>query len=74
MDRGRVHARVDRGLALPRRLRLADRLHRLRVAAPERADLEGGHAPVRQPARRDPARRARPRRAADARRRCSAPR
>ena len=54
---GRLQPRVGRGLALPRRLRLADRLHRLRVAAPERADLEGGHAPVREPARRDHARR-----------------
>ena len=53
MDASGVHAAVDRRLALPRRLRLADRLHRLRLAAAERADLEGRHAPVREPARRD---------------------
>ena len=72
MDAAGFTPRVGRGLALPRRLRLADRLHRLRLAAAERADLEGRHAPVREPARRDRARRAAAGRAADARDRRSA--
>ena len=63
---GRLQPRVRRRVALPRRLRLARRVHRVRVAAPERADLEGRHASVRQPGRRDRARRAPARRAADA--------
>ena len=65
--RGRLQPRVDRGLALSRHRRLADRLHRVRVAAAERADLAGRDAPVREPAGRDRARRAAPGRAADAR-------
>ena len=45
----RVHAR----LALPRADRLGARLHRVRVAAAERADLARGHVRVREPGRRD---------------------
>ena len=50
------------GLALPDHVRLAAGLHELRVAAPERADLEGLHLRVREPGRRDRARLADPRR------------
>ncbi len=49
-------------LGLPRLHRLDDRLHRLRLAAAERAGLEGRHLRVREPGRRDPARLADPRR------------
>ena len=48
---GQVAARVR----LPRRRGLAGGLHRLRVAAAERADLEGRDLRVRQPAGRRPA-------------------
>ena len=65
LDRRRL-ACLARRLALPRRRGLADRVHGVRVAPPQRADLAGRHAPVRQPARRDRARRGAPRR--DARR------
>ena len=60
----RLQPRVRRSLAVSRPGRHADRLHRLRLAAPQRADLEGGHTSVREPARRDRARR-RPARRAD---------
>ncbi len=49
----RLQPRVRRSLALPRAGRNADRLHRVHLAASECADLEGGYAPVREPARRD---------------------
>ena len=42
-----------RRMGLPRGLRVARRVHRLRMAAPPRADLAGRHPPVRQPGRRD---------------------
>jgi drug/metabolite transporter (DMT)-like permease len=52
----RLQPRVRRRLALPRPGRHSDRLHRVHLAAAERSHLEGGHAPVREPARRAPAR------------------
>ena len=59
----RVLRPLDLRPALPDHLRLAARLHVLRLAAPERADLEGLHVRVREPGRRDRARLADPRRA-----------
>ena len=50
------------GFALPDRLRVAARLHVLRLAAAERADLEGLDLRLREPGRRDRPRLADPRR------------
>ena len=74
VDPGRLQPRVRRRLALPRPRRDADRLHRVHLAASECADLEGRHAPVREPARRDRARRRSARRADHCRPPASAPR
>ena len=73
----RVRARAAARLGLPRRRRLAGRIHRVRVAPAQRTHLAGGHAPVREPARGDRARHRIPRRATDrgdARRRRGRPR
>ena len=71
---GRVRARTDRSMGLPRDRRVGARVHGLRLAPRQRADLAGRDAPVRQPTRRRRARRAAPRRAPRARRPSSAQR
>ena len=50
--RGRALGTVDRRVPLPRDLRLAGRVHRLRLAAEERADLDGHDLCLREPDRR----------------------
>ena len=58
----RVLRPLDLRPVLPDHLRLAAGVHVLRLAAPERADLEGLHLRVREPGRRDRPRLADPRR------------
>ena len=57
---GRVVDPLDPRLVVPRPLRLAGRLHGVRVAAAERSDQQGGDLRLRQSRRRDRARRDRP--------------
>ena len=56
VDLGRVLDPLGGRARLPGRVRLLGRLHRLRVAAAERADLARRHLRVRQPGRGDRAR------------------